>query len=47
MKFRFIADHADTWPVRTTCRVLGVSASGTTPGGTGPTAPAPMPTVWL
>lgn len=28
MRFRFVAAHAGTWPVRTICRVLGVSASG-------------------
>jgi putative transposase len=28
MRFRVIAAHADTWPIRTACRVLGVSASG-------------------
>lgn len=28
MRFRFIAAHAGTWPVRTACGVLGVSASG-------------------
>ena len=28
MKFRFVAEHAQSWPVRTICRVLGVSASG-------------------
>ncbi|QTI81200.1 IS3 family transposase (plasmid) [Roseomonas marmotae] len=28
MRFRVIAAHAGTWPIRTACRVLGVSASG-------------------
>ena len=28
MSFRFIEQHARTWPVRLMCRVLGVSASG-------------------
>ncbi|PZO61718.1 MAG: IS3 family transposase [Pseudoxanthomonas suwonensis] len=28
MRFHFIAAHADTWPIRTACRVLGVSVSG-------------------
>ena len=28
MKFGFVATHAADWPVRTLCRVLGVSASG-------------------
>lgn len=28
MRFRFVATHADTWPVRTICRALDVSASG-------------------
>lgn len=28
MKFRFVAAHAGSWPVRTICRVLDVSASG-------------------
>lgn len=28
MKFRFIDDHQGTWPVRTLCRALRVSASG-------------------
>src|SRR4051812_45967146 len=28
MKFRFIDDHQGTWPVRTLCRVLGVSPTG-------------------
>jgi transposase InsO family protein len=28
MRFRVIAAHADTWPIRTACRVLGVSSSG-------------------
>lgn len=28
MRFRFIEQHADTWPVRLMCRVLEVSASG-------------------
>jgi transposase-like protein len=28
MSFRAITAHADTWPIRTACRVLGVSSSG-------------------
>ena len=28
MKFRFINDHKGQWPVRTLCRVLGVSPAG-------------------
>ena len=28
MSFRFIRDHAERWPIRLTCRVLQVSASG-------------------
>ena len=28
MRFRLIAAHAGTWPIRIACRVLGVSASG-------------------
>jgi putative transposase len=28
MRFRFVAAHAGTWPVRMICRVLGVSPSG-------------------
>lgn len=28
MKYRFIEDHRDRWPVRTQCRVLAVSAAG-------------------
>jgi putative transposase len=28
MRFRFIEQHARTWPVRLMCRVLGVSTSG-------------------
>ena len=28
MRFGFVAAHAVSWPVRTLCRVLGVSASG-------------------
>ena len=28
MKFRFISDHKGQWPVRTLCRVLGVSPAG-------------------
>ena len=28
MKFRFINDHKEQWPVRTLCRVLGVSPAG-------------------
>ncbi len=28
MRFRFIADHQEKWPVRVMCEVLGVSASG-------------------
>lgn len=28
MKFRFIDDHQEEWPVRTLCRVLGVSPAG-------------------
>jgi transposase InsO family protein len=28
MKFRFIADHQEEWPVRMMCEVLGVSAAG-------------------
>ena len=28
MRFRFIEQHARTYPVRLMCRVLGVSASG-------------------
>jgi putative transposase len=28
MRFRVIAAHAGTWPIRTACRVLGVSTSG-------------------
>jgi putative transposase len=28
MKFTFIADHRQVWPVRLQCRVLGVSVSG-------------------
>ena len=28
MKFRFVAEHAKSWPVRAICRVLGVSPSG-------------------
>lgn len=28
MRFSFVAAHAASWPVRTLCRVLGVSASG-------------------
>ena len=28
MRFRFIEDHRDTWPVRVLCGALGVSASG-------------------
>jgi len=28
MKFRFINDHKEQWPVRTLCHVLGVSPAG-------------------
>ena len=28
MRFRFVAAHTSTWPVRAICRVLGVSPSG-------------------
>ena len=28
MKFQFINDHKGQWPVRTLCRVLGVSPAG-------------------
>jgi transposase InsO family protein len=28
MRFRVIATHAGTWPIRIACRVLGVSTSG-------------------
>ncbi|ATR19143.1 Transposase (plasmid) [Roseomonas mucosa] len=28
MRFRVIAAHAGSWPIRTACRVLGVSSSG-------------------
>jgi hypothetical protein len=28
MKFRFIEDHRDTWPVRLMCDALEVSAGG-------------------
>jgi hypothetical protein len=28
MRFRTVAIHAGTWPIRIACRVLGVSASG-------------------
>ena len=28
MKFRFIADHQEEWPVRMMCEVLGVSPAG-------------------
>jgi hypothetical protein len=28
MKFRFIEDHRDTWPVRLMCDALEVSRSG-------------------
>ena len=28
MRFRVIAAHAGTWPIRTACRSLGVSSSG-------------------
>ena len=28
MKFRFIEDHRDTWPVRLMCDALEVSHSG-------------------
>ena len=28
MRFRFIDDHQEEWPVRVMCDVLGVSASG-------------------
>src|SRR5215208_1755880 len=28
MRFRFIDDHQEEWPVRVICEVLGVSASG-------------------
>jgi hypothetical protein len=33
MRFRFIEDHRDTWPVRVLCAALKVSASGYTRGG--------------
>jgi putative transposase len=28
MKFNFVQQHRSTWPVRTMCRVLGISSSG-------------------
>ncbi len=28
MRFRFIADHQEKWPVRVMCEVLGVSPAG-------------------
>ena len=28
MKYRFIADHSDRYPVRTLCRLLQASSSG-------------------
>jgi putative transposase len=28
VKYRFVDEHRDVWPVRVMCRVLGVSASG-------------------
>ena len=28
MKYRFIADHSDQFPVRTMCRLLGAASSG-------------------
>jgi putative transposase len=28
VRFRFIEDHRDAWPVRVLCDVLGASASG-------------------